>query len=153
MVRISNDDIEYPSNMGQKWTDEEELLLLTELNNNETVEQIAQKHGRTVRGIHLRCLEIAYKMHLKKVPLFEIMKQTKVEFDSIQQTIQKKQSKKTISKETKTKELDNVFISINKRDYMELQTEMNNLKKDINQMNHTLTELVGMITAIYEFEK
>ena len=26
MVRISNEDKEYPSNMGQKWSDEEERL-------------------------------------------------------------------------------------------------------------------------------
>ena len=32
MVRISNEDKEYPSNMGQKWSDDEETLLLEELN-------------------------------------------------------------------------------------------------------------------------
>ena len=44
MVRISNEDREYPSNMGEKWSDEEEILLLEELNNNIDIEIIAQKH-------------------------------------------------------------------------------------------------------------
>ena len=67
MVRISNEDKEYPSNMGQKWTDEEELLLLEELNNNIDIETISQKHNRTIGGIECRRKEIVYKMYLKKM--------------------------------------------------------------------------------------
>ena len=51
MVRISNEDREYPSNMGQKWSDDEEILLLEELNNNIDIEIIAQNHNRTIGGI------------------------------------------------------------------------------------------------------
>ena len=65
MVRISNEDKEYPSNMGQKWSDDEETLLLEELNNNIDIEKIAQKHSRTIGGINSRRQEIAYKMYLK----------------------------------------------------------------------------------------
>jgi len=65
MVRISNEDKEYPSNMGQKWNDEEEKLLLQELNDNIDIEIIAQKHNRTIGGINSRRREIAYKMYLK----------------------------------------------------------------------------------------
>ena len=89
MVRISNEDTEYPSNMGQKWSDEEEILLLEELNNNIDIETIAQKHSRTIGGINSRRREIAYKMHLKNVSIEEIIKQTKLDYDGIKQTIQK----------------------------------------------------------------
>ena len=51
MVSVSNEHREYPSNMGQKWSDEEEILLLEELNNNIDIEIIAQKHNRTIGGI------------------------------------------------------------------------------------------------------
>jgi hypothetical protein len=150
MVRISNEDTEYPSNMGQKWSDEEEILLLEELNNNIDIELIAQKHSRTIGGINSRLREISYKMYLKNISIEEIIKQTKLDYNSIEQTIQKKQNNN--SKKTKTKEVDNVFISINKNDYTELQNDVKNIKNDIKQIKNTLGELVEMMKAVYEFE-
>lgn len=150
MVRVSNEDTEYPSNMGQKWSDEEEILLLDELNNNIDIEIIAQKHGRTIGGINLRRQEIAYKMYLKNVSIEEIIRQTKLDNNSIEETIKKRQNNS--SKKIKTKEIDNVFISINKNDYIELQNDVKNMKNDIKQIKNTLGELVEMMKAVYEFE-
>jgi hypothetical protein len=150
MVRISNEDTEYPSNMGQKWSDEEEKLLLEELNNNIDIEIIAQKHDRTIGGINSRRQEIAYKMYLKKISIEEIIKLTKLDYNYIEQIIQKRQNNK--SNKNKTKELDNVFISINKSDYIELQNDVKNMKNDIKQIKNTLGELVEMMKAVYEFE-
>ena len=42
-VKIQNEDKEYPSNTGQKWTDEEEKILLEELNKNIDIELISVK--------------------------------------------------------------------------------------------------------------
>jgi hypothetical protein len=139
MVRISNDDTEYPSNMGQKWSYEEEILLLEELNNNIDIETIAQKHSRTIGGINSRRQEIAYKMHLKNMSTEEIIKQTKLDFDCITQTIKKRQK-------IKTTEIDKLLI------VTELQNDVKNIKNDINQIKNTLGELVEMIRAVYEFE-
>ena len=150
MVRISNEDKEYPSNMGQKWSDEEETLLLEEINNNIDIEKIAQKHNRTIGGINSRRQEIAYKMYLKKVSIEEIIKRTKLDYNFIEQTIQKRQNNN--SKKIKTKEIDNVFISINKNDYVELQNDVTKMKNDIKVIKNTLGELVEMMKAIYEFE-
>ena len=150
MVRISNEDTVYPSNMGEKWSDEEEILLLEELNNNIDIEIIAQKHGRTIGGINSRRREIAYKMHLKNVSIEEIIKQTKLDYNSIEEIIKKRQNNN--SKKIKTKEIDNVFISINKNDYIELQNDVKNMKNDIKQIKNTLKEFVEMMKAIYEFE-
>ena len=52
----------------------------------------------------------------------------------------------------KTKEIDNVFININKKDYIELQNDVKNMKNDIKQIKNTLGELVEMMKAFYEFE-
>ena len=150
MVRISNEDKEYPSNMGQKWDDAEETLLLEELNNNIDIETIAQKHSRTIGGINSRRQEIAYKMYLKNWSIEEIIKQTKLDYNCIQQTIQKRQNNN--SKKIKTKELDSVFISINKNDYIELQNDVKKMKTDIKEIKNTLGELVEMMKAVYEFE-
>jgi len=150
MVRISNEDKEYPSNMGQKWSDDEEILLLEELNNNIDIEKIAQKHSRTIGGINSRRQEIAYKMYLKNLSIEEIIKQTKLDYNCIQQTIQKRQN--NTSKKNKTTEADNVFISINKNHYIELQNDVKNMKNDIKQIKNILGELVEMMKAVYEFE-
>ena len=150
MVRISNEDTEYPSNMGAKWSDEEEILLLDELNNNIDIEIIAQKHSRTIGGINSRRREIAYKMYLKNISTEEIIKQTKLDYDCITQTIEKRQNNN--SKKIKTKEIDNVFISINKNDYIELQHDVKSMKNDIKHIKNTLGELVEMMKAVYEFE-
>ena len=150
MVRISNEDKEYPSNMGQKWSDDEEILLLEELNNNIDIEIIAQKHSRTIGGINSRRQEIAYKMYLKNLSIEEIIKQTKLDYNCIQQTIQKRQN--NTSKKNKTTEADNVFISINKNHYIELQNDVKNMKNDIKQIKNILGELVEMMKAVYEFE-
>ncbi len=92
MVRISNEDKEYPSNMGQKWNDEEEALLLQDLNDNIDIEIIAQKHNGTIGGINSRRREIAYKMYLKNVSIDEIIRQTKLDNNSIEETIKKRQN-------------------------------------------------------------
>ena len=152
MVSVSNEDTEYPSNMGQKWSDEEEILLLEELNNGIDIETISQKHSRTIGGINSRRREIAYKMYLKNVSMEEIIKNTKLDYNSIEQTIQKKQNKTIIQKKNKTKEVDNVLITINKHDYIELQNDVKYMKNDIKKIKNTLEELVEMMKAIYEFE-
>lgn len=92
IIRISNEYTTYPLNMGQKWGDEEEILLLEELNNNIDIEIIAQKHNRTIGGINSRRREIAYKMYLKNVSIEEIIRQTKLDNNSIEETIKKKQN-------------------------------------------------------------
>ena len=150
MVRISNKDREYPSNIGEKWSDEEEILLLEELNNNIDIEIIAQKHKRTTGGINSRRREIAYKMYLKNVSIEEIIRQTKLDNNSIEKTIKNKQNNN--SKKIKTKEIDDKFISINKNDYIELQNDVKNMKNDIKQIKNTLGELVEMMKAVHEFE-
>ena len=87
---------------------------------------------------------------VKKFSIEEIIKQTKLDYNCIQQTIQKKQNNN--SKKIKTKEADNVFISINKNDYIELQNDVKKMKNDINEIKNTLGELVEMMKAVYEFE-
>lgn len=89
-IRIKNKDTNYPSNMGQKWNNEEESMLLEEINNNTDIEIIAQKHGRTIGGITSRLRKIAYEMYLNNISIEEIIKLTKLEHNCIEQIIQKK---------------------------------------------------------------
>ena len=127
MVSARNEDKEYPSNMGQKWSDEEEKLLLEKLNNNIDIEIIAQKHSRTIGGINSRRRQIAHKMYLKNISIEEIIRQTKLDMDSI-------------------KKIQNTVNQGN------LAIDVKNMKNDIKDIKNKLGELVEMMKAVYEFE-
>jgi hypothetical protein len=152
MVRISNDTTDYPSNMGQKWSVQEETLLLEELNNNMDVEIIAQRHNRTIGGINSRRQLIAYNMYLKNASTEEIIRKTKLDYNCIKQIIEKKSKKNKFNERNIKPQIDNVFISINKADYLELQNDIKKTKNDIEKIKYTLGELVEMMKALYEFE-
>jgi hypothetical protein len=138
--QTQNPDIIYPSNMGQKWTYDEEILLLEELNNNIDIETIAQKHNRTIGGINARRREMAYKMHLKHITMEEIINKTKLDKNQIIETIQRRESPKNVKK---TPEIKKQFS---------IETEIIEIKNDIKELKNTIKELVEMMNAVYEFE-
>ena len=76
-LKSKNPDKEYPSNTGQKWTEEEEKILIEELNKNIDIELIAKTHNRTTGGIEARRKEIAYKMYRNNASM-EIIEKTKL---------------------------------------------------------------------------
>lgn len=47
---------EHTSNVGTKWTIEEELKLIQEINDNKSYEKIALEHKRTILGIKSRVI-------------------------------------------------------------------------------------------------
>ena len=74
-----------------------------------------------------------------------------LETKKIKKKSKKKQKIQKIQK-IQTKEIDNVFISINKNDYLQLQNDIKKTKNDVNEIKNTLGELVEMMKAVYEFE-
>jgi hypothetical protein len=148
MVKIKNPDQEYPSNMGQKWSDEEETLLLEELSKNIDVETISKKHGRTVGGIHSRCREIAYKMYLKNVSMEEIIKQTKLDEESIMQAIKRRKHNNT--QEIKQPKQTNNTQKI--KQPTSIEHDIAEIKNEIKELKNTIKELVEMMKAVYVFE-
>lgn len=159
MIKLQNPDKEYPSNIGQKWTDEEEILLLEELKSNIDIERIAKKHNRTIGGISSRCREIAYKMYLNNVSMEEIMLKTKLEKIDITQTIDKKQNyaqKKAIEAKSKLPKENEIYEI--KNDIKELKNsvqgliEMYKIKNDITELKKSVQELIEMMKAVYIFE-
>ena len=140
-LKSTNPDKEYPSNIGQRWTDEEEITLLDELNKNIDIEIIAQNHNRTIGGINSRCREIAYKMYLKNISMEEIIEKTKLDETNILLTIDKKKNY-DIKIKDKVKETKKV-ISI--------ENEIFEMKNEIKELKSTIKELIEMIKSIYEF--
>ena len=139
MLKSQNPDKEYPSNIGLKWFEDEETILLEELSKNIDIETIAQNHTRTTGGINARLRQIAYNMYLKNISIEEIMEKTKLDEECMKQIINKIKNynpKKTT--ETKT-----IIL---------LEREITEMKNDIKELKNTIKELVEMMKAVYEFE-
>lgn len=148
LVKIQNPGKEYPSKMGQKWTDEEETLLLEELNKNMDIETISQTHNRTIGGINARLRDIAYKMYLKNISMEEIIKKTKLNPEYIRQTIEKKQNNNS----NKIAEVKNQVIAVDIKKTISIENEITEMKNEIKSLKNTIQELVEMMKAVYEFE-
>ena len=142
--KANNPDKTLPSNLGKKWTKQEESLLLTELNNNIDIEIIAEKHNRTKGSIVSRQKEIAYKMSIKNISMIEIINKTKLDEITINEFIEKKSYNTSIKKSIKKNEIED---EIN-----EMKNDIKELKNDIKELKNTLKELVDMMKAVYEFE-
>ena len=141
MLKSQNPDKEYPSNTGQKWTDEEETLLLEKLSKNIDIELIAQSHNRTINGINARRREIAYKLYGNNNTMEEIILRTKLNKDQIIETIKKRQNNPKKCKPVS--EIKHQFS---------VENEINEMKIDIKELKNTIKELVEMMKAVYEFE-
>jgi hypothetical protein len=141
MLKSKNPDKEYPSNTGQKWSDEEEILLLEELSKNIDIQLIAQYHNRTTGGINARRREIAYKLYNNNNSMEEIILKTKLDEDQIIETIKKLQNNpKKCKSVTEIKKL------------FSIESEIDEIKNDIKELKNTIKELVEMMKAVYEFE-
>ena len=147
-LKMKYPDREYPSNVSIKWIEEEENTLLEELNNNIDIEIIAQNHKRTIGGINARRKEIAYNMYIQNYLISEIIEKTKLDEISIKEIIDKRKNNKqkdTPKDNSKDKPKDN------SKD--KLESEIIEMKYEIKELKNTITELVEMIKAIYEFEE
>lgn len=140
-LKSRNPDKAYPSNMGQKWTDEEETLLLEELYNNIDIEKISLSHGRSVGGILARRRMIAYKMYLNEVPMEEIVSQTRLDIECIEETIKRRQNNPPDNPE-KIKGITNESPT---EESVKIEDEIVRMKKDIKEIKKTINELFKII--------
>ena len=125
-------------NVGNKWGELEEMLLLEELSENISIDEIARNHGRTYCGIKSRCKEIAYKLYRQNKPIEEITTTTKLSETDIIHHIKVRQYKSKMLPNKKTQN--------------QLEIQIDDMKNDINQIKKSLKEIFSMIQTIYEFE-
>jgi hypothetical protein len=144
MLKTKNPDTDYPTNMGQKWTDEEENTLLQELDKNINIEIIAQTHNRTIGGIRGRQRTIAYNMYVKNVSIEEIIRKTKLDKELIMETITRKENPQKKVKITQEPKIEPKKIL--------LENEIIEMRSEIKELKNTIKELVEMMKAVYEFE-
>ena len=144
MLKTKNPDTDYPTNMGQKWTDEEENTLLQELDKNINIEIIAQTHNRTIGGIRGRQRTIAYNMYVKNVSIEEIIRKTKLDKELIMETITRKENPQKKVKITQEPKIEPKKVS--------LENEIIEMRSEIKELKNTIKELVEMMKAVYEVE-
>ena len=154
MLKITNPDT---TNLGKKWTTEEEYTLLQELDKNINVGIIAQNHKRTIGGIRGRQRTIAYNMYLKNVSIEEIVKITKLDKETITETIIKNVSIEEIVKITKL-DKETITETILKRKMppkkvkitsepkmVSLENEIIEMRTEIKELKNTIKELVEIL--------
>lgn len=142
------------SNVGKKWTDEEEAMLLDELNNNIDIQVIAQSHNRTTNGINARCKLIAYEMYTNNVSTEEICKKMKLNESELMDTIKQMENKpKRGRKKLNEKIQSSIYDGLENEDTsLKNENDIKEIKKDIEEIKNNIKELVSMMKALYEFE-
>lgn len=84
------------SRVGLKWTIEEEKLLLENIKNNKTIDEISTIHKRNKGGIRSRLLYIAYNKLNDGISMNDIIEITKLSEDEINDYITRKTNKHDI---------------------------------------------------------
>lgn len=85
------DPTKYPARMGKKWEDEEDIKLLTSIQENKSIADIATEHERTIGGINSRRKVLAADYWFNdKMPIEEIMTITGLSKGEIEETIQRR---------------------------------------------------------------
>lgn len=147
MVKSMYPDTVLPSNFGERWTIDEENLLLDELEKNIEVNEIAKSHNRTIGGIRGRQRTIAYEMYCDGRTEEDIERITKINIEQLHEIIAKKEAK------TKTKNTDT--DSKKKKETIEssdVLSTLEEMKKEIKDIKNTVKVLVEMMKAVYDFE-
>ena len=143
-------------NAGEPWTPEEDLQL-NKLYNEDMLDimEISVIHNRAPGGIISRLIKHNYIPNRISARGYMTYKNSDLYKDIVSNNKDKKKPEiadVTEKKIRKNKEVDNIFISINKCDYIELKQDVIEMKNEIAELKNTIKELVEIMKAVYEFE-
>ncbi len=149
---------ELPTKAGKKWTEDEDNMLLQELDKNMDIDSISKAHNRSVGSISARQETISYNMHLKKTPIDEIVKKTKLGEKQVTDMIAKKEThynQRKEKKEVKEKEKkegkpprEKEYRPRERRERKEIKQDVNlinEMKNEINELKNTIGKLVDIM--------
>jgi len=138
-------------NAGESWSKEEDEQLNKLYNeDNMGIIEISKIHNRAPGGIISRLLKQNYIINRQSARGYLDYKNS----DLYKEIVSNNKSKKKTGKSEKIKspQIDNILISINKSDYIELQNDVKEMKNEIKDLKKTIKELVEMLKAVYDFE-
>lgn len=101
-------------NIGKKWDMDEENKLLNELRNKDSIEKIANVHGRTNKAIEMRIIYIIQKLK-KNMTIRQIAEQLNLEEERIELYLENKDKSNNIMK--RLEEIENKIDKIEKMIY------------------------------------
>jgi hypothetical protein len=145
-------------NAGEPWTAKEDAQLYKLYNNDMLdVMEISRIHNRAPGGIISRLKKNNYIVQRQSARGYNSYKNS----DLYKQIVESNKDKykkdlteksKKITVKTPISSIDNVFISINKCDYLDLKNDVTEMKIEVIELKTTIKELVEMMKAVYEFE-
>ena len=129
--------------MENKWTDEEDALLLSELKLNNNFGVIAINHKRTTSSISARTRKLIYDMYLKNIPINEITQMTNLNYPYINEAIEQ-ETMYSPDKVIKTQ-----FKPIKQTN----EYELNDIKRDIHEIKQSIKDLTQLVKGLYIYNK
>jgi hypothetical protein len=141
-------------NAGEPWSIEEDLQL-SKLYNDDMLDvmEISKIHNRAPGGIISRLSKHNHIANRTLARGYMKYKDSDMYKEIVSNNKDKKKPEVAIKpKKNKIAQIDNVFISINKNDYVELKDSVKTMNNEIKELKTTIKELVEMMKAVYEFE-
>jgi hypothetical protein len=142
-------------NAGEKWSQEEDMQL-NKLYNEDMLDimEISKIHNRAPGGIISRLVRHNYIDNRALARGYIAYKNSGLYKEIVSNNKDKKKTKIVDKPDKKIKptQIDNILISINKNDYIELQNDVKEMKNEIKYLKNTIKELVEIMKAVYEFE-
>ena len=131
-------------NAGEPWKPEEDLQL-NKLYNEDLLDimEISEIHNRAPGGIISRLVKHNYITRRTNARGYITYKNSDLYKDIVSKN--NKTPDVTEKKERGNKEVDDIFVCINKCNYIEL-------KQDVMEMKNNIKELIEMMKSVYEFE-
>ena len=140
-------------NAGEPWSPEEDIKL-NKLYNEDMLDiiEISKIHNRAPGGIISRLIKHNYIANRALARGYITYKNS----DLYKEIVSNKYKKNDIiDKPDKLKptQIDNILITINKSDYIELQKDVKEMKNEVKDLKNSIKELVEMMKAVYGFEE
>ena len=138
-------------NAGEHWTETEENQL-NKLYNEDILDimEISKIHCRAPGGIISRLHKHNYIVNRQSARGYINYKNSDLYKEIVSNNKKKIEDKP--EKKIKPKQIDNILISINKSDYIELQNDVKEMKNEIKELKNNIKELTEMMKAVYDFE-
>jgi hypothetical protein len=138
-------------NAGEPWLKEEDEQL-NKLYNIDMLNiiEISKIHNRAPGGIISILCKQNYIPNRRSARGYMIYKNSDLYKQIVSSSKELKKEKKQEIKNSKP--IDNILISINKCDYIDLQNDVKEMKTEIKELKSSIKELTEMMKAVYEFE-
>jgi hypothetical protein len=143
-------------NAGEPWSRKEDAQL-NKLYNEDMLDiiEISKIHNRAPGGIISRLCKHNYIGNRQSARGYIAYKNSDLYKEIVSNN--KCKCKKTEiadkpEKNIKPTQTDNILITINKIDHIELQNDVTEMKNEIKELKNNIKELVEMLKAVYDFE-